>query len=326
MKTVLVTGGAGYIGSHVSMKLSKEGVIPVCFDDLSTGNEWAIKWGPFVKGTISDIDLLRRTFRKYDISAVLHFAGSAYVGESVSAPEKYYENNVAGGLSLLTAMRLEGVNNLIFSSSCATYGNPKSVLIDETTPQLPINPYGRTKLIFENILKDYFSSYSLNSMSLRYFNAAGADSSAEIGECHSPCPHLIPNLIKSFYRKGSPLVINGDDFETYDGTCIRDFIHVQDLAEAHFKALMDILDRPQCSQLNLGTGRGYSIMELLKITSDLLGMPANYLIGDRREGDPSALVADPALAYEKLGWSPKNSIEDILRDAINWHAKEMDCV
>jgi len=321
MRSVLVTGGAGYIGSHVSMALRDQGILPICLDDFSTGNEWAVKWGPFVKGSIADIDLLRHTLRKYEIDAVLHFAGSAYVGESVSDPSKYYKNNVAGGLSLLEAMRHERVDNLIFSSSCATYGNPNFDVIDEKTVQSPINPYGRTKLIFEEILKDYFSAYGMDSISLRYFNAAGADRSGEIGECHLPCPHLIPNLIKSFNPKNPPLVINGVDFGTEDGTCIRDFIHVQDLAAAHVKALLNILNRPQCSQLNLGTGRGYSILELVKLASELLGLPARYVVGERRVGDPGMLVADSALAYEHIGWLPRYDITDILTDAINWHAK-----
>ena len=320
MKHILVTGGAGYIGSHTCKLLALAGYMPITFDNLSTGYADAVKWGPLVVGDLHDINHLTAVLNQFKPLAVIHFAASAYVGESVSNPLKYYLNNVGGTLSLLGAMRNQDINKIVFSSTCATYGTPDLKIIGEDCIQNPINPYGQSKLMIEKILYDLTLKGQISHIALRYFNAAGDDSEGEIGERHNPETHLIPLAIQSALG-GAELKIFGTDFPTPDGTAIRDYVHVEDLARAHIQAVEHLLQNGKSDFINLGTGRGYSVRTIVSALNDL-GLKVQSRDVARREGDPAYLVADSAKAKLVLNWKPEyNSIKDILKTAIHWHQK-----
>ena len=313
---ILVTGGAGFIGSHTCKQLLREGFRPVVFDDFRTGNRGAVKYGPLVVGDVLDSAALTQALRDYTPAAVIHFAASAYVGESVEDPAKYYRNNVVGTLSVLESCRAAGVNKVIFSSSCATYGAPELLPIKETTPQVPISPYGRTKLIGEQMLDDFSLAYGLKFVALRYFNACGADPDGELGEWHTPETHLIPRALLAAYGKIAELQIFGDDYETVDGTCIRDYVHVSDLARAHVMATRYLLKFGTNLKVNLGTGVGASIRDVLRAVEAVTGHKVPTKFKPRRTGDPSSLFADASLASEMLGFQAEMSdLETIARTA-----------
>lgn len=317
MDNILITGGAGYIGSHMAKYCSENNLNPIILDNLSTGNKSALLWGDFEEGDLKNIDFINDVLQKHKPIAVIHFAASAYVGESVNSPSKYYENNVLTTKNLLDSMLLNNINNLIFSSSCAIFGEPNINLIDEECNKSPINPYGRTKLICENMINDYSRAYALRAICLRYFNAAGADPSGVIGEEHNPETHVIPLLLDSVF-KNKTFKIYGNDYPTIDGTCIRDYIHVNDLASAHFNALKNI-KKSTFEVFNLGIGQGYSILELINNVEKVLGCKVSYEFEQRRAGDPSRLVADPSKAMKYLVWKPKyNNIEKIIKTAISY--------
>ena len=317
--TVLVTGGAGYIGSHTCKALSQAGYLPVTYDNLSTGHREAVKWGPLEVGNILDRQNLERVISHHRPEAVLHFAALAYVGESMTSPALYWRNNVAGSLSILEAMENQGVQNMVFSSTCATYGEPEQIPITETESQRPINPYGTTKLVVESMLGGFAGTSAINSVSLRYFNAAGADPDGEIGECHEPETHLIPLVLMAAQSGSEPLTIFGTDYPTSDGTCIRDYIHVTDLAQAHVLALEYLADNNGAHAFNLGHDTGISIMEILEAASQITGREIPHQIGPRRPGDPPVLVSQSALARSCLGWETRYSdIETIINTAWNW--------
>ena len=319
MKKILITGGAGYIGSHTCKLIAKAGYEPICFDNLSTGYKDFVKWGPLILGDLKNITLLKETFNKFKPSAVIHFAGSSLVGESVINPLKYFYNNVGSTLSLLDAMKDFGVKNIIFSSTCATYGANTFAPIDESFPQMPINPYGMSKLMIEGILKNLSDAKEISHISLRYFNAAGADKDNEIGENHNPETHLIPLAINSALG-GKELKVFGNDFPTKDGTAIRDYIHVEDLASAHLKALEYIIDSGKSDFINLGSGKGHSIKEVLLGLKDL-GLNPYTVDSPRREGDPAVLVANATKAKQILNWEPTYDIKEILASAKAWHSR-----
>jgi UDP-glucose 4-epimerase len=321
MKTILVVGGAGYIGSHMCKLLVKSGYKVVIFDNLSTGFRELAKYGELTVGDLKNKNEIENMFLKYDIFAVMHFSAFAYVGESVSNPQKYYQNNVANTLNLLEMMMKYNVKKFIFSSTCASFGEAKYLPIDEKHPQNPINPYGQSKLIVEKILDDYDKAYELKSIVLRYFNAGGADKELEIGEMHDPEPHLIPILLDVAIKKREFIEIYGDDYDTKDGTCIRDFIHVEDLANAHIKALEFLANRKKSEQFNLGNGDGYSIFDMIKTIENITKEKLPYKIKPRREGDPAILVADASKAKEVLRWEPKLKIDSIIESAFKWHKK-----
>ena len=323
MKKILVTGGAGYIGSHACKELSKKGYQPVVFDNLVYGHEEAVKWGPLYKGDLFQTDLLKDVIKKEKIEAVMHFAAYAYVGESVKDPMKYYRNNVMGTLSLLQVCQELGIKKFIFSSTCATYGMPEIVPIDENCPQNPINPYGQTKLMIEKVLKDLCQASDFRAVALRYFNASGADLENEIGESHDPETHLIPLTLLAATDLQKPLTVFGRDYPTPDGTCIRDYIHVTDLALAHILALEKINELPEkFSVFNLGTGNGYSVAEILTEAEKVTGRKIPHTWGPRREGDPPKLIAAGVRARQILGWKPVHSdLATILKTAWNWHQR-----
>ena len=317
--SVLVTGGAGYIGSHCCKALAAAGFKPVVLDNLVYGHAAAVQWGPLIEGDLADRALLDAVITEYHPIAVIHFAAYAYVGESVENPGKYYSNNIAAALNLLEALRDSGVNAMVFSSSCATYGIPDSVPIRESAVQRPINPYGRTKLMFEQMLEDFDTAHGLKSIALRYFNAAGADFTGELGECHDPETHLIPLALAAASGSGPALTVHGANYPTPDGTCIRDYIHVSDLAVAHVLALKALLAGAGSDRINLGTGVGVSIREMLAAIERVTGLSVPHSIGPRRVGDPPVLVADPSHAYSVLGWEPKQSdLETIVQTAWAW--------
>ena len=318
--SILVTGGAGYIGSHACKALKMAGYIPVAYDNLIYGHQSAVKWGPLEIGDISDRCRLNEVIKKYNPLAVLHFAAYAHVGESVLNPGKYYRNNVAGTLTLLEAMRDNAVNKIIFSSTCATYGLPKQVSISENHPQNPINPYGSSKLMIEHMLQDFNVAHGLKSISLRYFNAAGADPEGDIGESHNPETHLIPIILDVAAGKSSAITVFGNDYDTPDGTCIRDYIHVTDLAEAHVKALKLMENHSGRIAYNLSNGEGHSVYDVIKMVEQLTGKRLKIKISSRRSGDPPRLVGDARLAIVDLRWTPKNSsLENIIKTAMIWH-------
>lgn len=320
MTPVLVTGGAGYIGSHTCKWLASRGYEPICVDNLSTGFRAAVKWGPLEIIDLQDTPALTKIIQRYQPQAVVHFAAFSAVGESVRNPFKYYTNNINATLSLLTAMRSTGVNKFIFSSTCAVYGAPSQVPMTESLPRHPINPYGRTKLLIENLLEDLSLVSQLSYVSLRYFNAAGADPEGDLGERHDPETHLIPLAIRAALG-GPSLSLFGNDFPTADGTAVRDYIHVNDLASAHQLAIDYLLGGGQSTALNLGTGRGYSVREILDALKSL-GYEAPFRDAPRREGDPAELVADASLAEKILAWKPVfSSLEYILSTALSWHQK-----
>jgi UDP-arabinose 4-epimerase len=313
---VLVIGGAGYIGSHSARALKRVGYTPLIFDNLSTGHDCLAKGVELVKGDILDQAKLSLVLQRVD--AVMHFAAHAYVGESVTNPRKYFRNNVEGGLSLLNAAVDSGVKKIIFSSTCAVYGEPASIPIAENTARQPVNPYGVSKLFFEHALEAYDRAYGLRFASLRYFNAAGADESGEIGELHEPETHLIPLALRASSGKGPELQVFGSDYPTPDGTCVRDYIHVNDLAEAHVKALEHLQAGKESFAANLGTGRGHSVREVIATVEEVTGNPVPLRLCPRRPGDPPALVADPRQAETLLQWKARRNLREIVSTAWNW--------
>lgn len=323
-QAILVTGGAGFIGSHTCKQLAADGLLPVTFDNLSTGHRDAVKWGPLVEGDIRNTDALIATLRLHAPAAVIHFAASAYVGESVTDPAAYYQNNVEGTRSLLEACRLTGVKAVIFSSSCATYGSPAQMPITESMPQVPINPYGRTKLIGEQMLDDYAAAYGCRFIALRYFNACGADPDGEIGERHTPETHLIPRALLAAAGLLPFLEVFGNDYPTPDGTCIRDYVHVTDLARAHVLAARRLLDGGDSLKVNLGSGTGHSIREVLEAIARVVGHQVPVVYRDRRRGDPAELYADVSLAREALGFVARHSdLDTIVSTALPWFTEQM---
>ncbi len=319
---VLVTGGAGYVGSHICKALGACGIEVVVYDNLWIGHEDFVKWGTLERGSLHDTEKLSEVFKKHNIRAVMHFAAFSYVGESVKDPSSYYGNNVVGTLALLDTMVEHGVSHLVFSSTSATYGMPLTTPINETHPQRPINPYGKTKLVIESMIDDFDVAYGIKGVKLRYFNAAGADPECEIGEDHDPETHLIPLALDAAAGRGPGLTIFGDDYDTEDGTCIRDYIHVTDLADAHVKALEYVIESNETTAFNLGNGNGFSVKEVIKAVEKVTGRPVNAAIGPRRDGDPSALVASSDKARRLLLWEPAYpGIEDIVRDAWQWYQK-----
>jgi len=320
--TILVTGGAGYIGSHTCKILAQQGYVPVVFDNLSSGHEWAAKWGPLERGDILDRSALDRAIETHRPSACLHFAAFAYVGESVAHPGKYYRNNVAGSLTLLEALRDHGVDQFVLSSTCATYGVPDRVPIDETMPQAPINPYGASKLMVERMLADFYAAHALRSVALRYFNAAGADPDAEIGEDHDPETHLIPLVLDAACGASDAITVFGTDYETADGTCVRDYIHVTDLAKAHVLALKALEQGLQHRAFNLGNGQGYSVREVIASVERVTSRRVPFKAGERRPGDPARLISDSARAGKELLWSPQIvELDEIIGTAWAWHQR-----
>lgn len=322
MQNILVTGGAGYIGSHVCKALHQAGFTPVSVDNLSYGHRWAVKWGPLEEGDIADRAFLDAVFVRHKPVAVMHFAAFIAVGESVADPEKYYANNVAGTLSLLSAMRRADCGNIVFSSTAAVYGEPQGVPIAEDHPLAPVNPYGHSKLMIERMLADFGAAYGTRSVSLRYFNAAGADPDGELGEAHDPETHLVPLAILATLGQRPPLKVFGDDYDTPDGTAIRDYIHVADLADAHILALDRLLTGKAATEaMNLGTGNGNSVREVLDAVARVAGRPVPHEMAPRRAGDAARLVASSQHAQATLGWTPRRTdIGSIVETAWNWHA------
>jgi UDP-arabinose 4-epimerase len=318
---VLVVGGAGYIGSHTCKALAEVGHTPIVYDNLYTGHSWAVKWGPFEHGDINDHRALAAVFRKHRPDAVINFAALAYVGESNVEPIKYYRVNVGGMISLIEIMRAHDSGSMVFSSSCATYGIPTELPIMEDCKQDPINPYGRSKRIGEELLRDACVAYGLNAVSLRYFNAAGADPDGEIGEEHDPETHLIPLILQAADGKRSGISVFGDDYDTPDGTCIRDFIHVKDLAAAHVAALL-VPKNGLFTAYNLGTGIGSSIKEVIARAKEITGRPIAVMTEERRPGDPPVLVAASSRAKTELNWTPiYSSLDNVILTAWNWMKK-----
>jgi UDP-glucose-4-epimerase GalE len=320
--TVLVTGGAGYIGSHAAKALHRAGYRVVVVDNLVAGHREAVKYGELVVGDIADLAAMRRTLRRYDVFAVMHFAAFLDVGESVRDPVRYYRNNVAGALGLLEAMAVERLSYFVFSSTCATYGEPIETPITETHPQRPINSYGETKLAIERALVHFERAYGLRWTALRYFNAAGADPDGDVGEDHSPEIHIIPRAIQA--ATGGPgLEVFGDDYPTPDGTCLRDYIHVSDLADAHVLALEALMEaRKSGGAYNLGTGRPHSVREVIETVERVTGLKVPWTFAARRPGDPAILYAAPDKARAELHWKPKlPDLESIVRTAWAWHQK-----
>ena len=317
---ILVTGGAGYIGSHACKALSANGFQPVVYDSLVRGHRFLVKWGDLVVGDLHDTEVLGDVFRRYRPEAVLHFAAFAYVGESVEHPEKYFHNNVVGTLNLLRVMREHAVSNIVFSSTCATYGAPRSLPITESSEQMPTSPYGVSKLMVEQILRAYSDAYGLRAMMLRYFNACGADPAGETGELHDPEPHLIPRVLAAASGGLEELEIFGTDYPTRDGTCVRDYIHVSDLADAHVAALRVLLAGGETRALNLGIGTGFTVREVIRAAERVTGQSLMVRESPRRAGDPPELVADSSLAASVLGWRPRfTDIDEMIQTAWNWH-------
>ena len=320
MKNILVVGGAGYIGSHMCKHLAINGYMPVVLDNLVCGHKEAVKWGPFFEGSMADKKLVEQIFSKYEIQAVMHFAAFCYVGESVTEPGKYYRNNVAAPINLLEVMVKKNISNFIFSSSCATYGEPLEIPITEKHPQNPISPYGRSKLMMEQILDDFFNAYGIKYISLRYFNAAGADPDGELGEDHRPETHLIPLVLQTAMGLKKEIKIFGDNYPTRDGTCIRDYIHIDDLAQAHLLALERLLNGQPRGIYNLGNGAGYSVKEVIDMARNITGKHITFRIVDKRFGDPAVLISSSQKAVEELGWRPKfPDLRTIIETAWRWH-------
>ncbi|WP_019398129.1 UDP-glucose 4-epimerase GalE [Pseudoxanthomonas sp. GW2] len=316
----LVCGGAGYIGSHMAQWLAAQGHQVTVLDNLSTGHREAVRWGELVEADLLDPASLERAFAGGRIDAVMHFCASSLVGESVREPYAYYRNNVAGTLNLLEAMRRHGVERLVFSSTAAVFGNPVSELIDEDHPKSPINPYGASKLMVERILADAASAYGLRSIALRYFNAAGALPQHGIGEAHACETHLIPNVLKAALGHGPALKVFGEDYPTPDGTCVRDYVHVQDLAQAHALALDYMDTHPGAHAFNLGNGRGFSVREVIAAAAEVAGRDIPCEAAPRRAGDPAVLVASSVRARRELGWSPEwTDLHAIIESAWGWH-------
>ena len=319
---ILIVGGAGYIGSHVNKMLNLHGYETIVFDNLSYGHRDFVKWGVFEEGDLGEINDIRRVFKKYPITAVMQFAAFTYVGESVEDPQKYYLNNLRNTMNLLEVMLEENVKQFVFSSTCATYGEPKEIPITEDHPQNPINPYGRGKLMVEQILSDYSHAYNLQYASLRYFNAAGADPDGEIGELHQPESHLIPLILDVALGKRDDIKIFGTDYPTPDGTCIRDYIHVMDLADAHIKALEYLRDGGMSDVFNLGNGKGFSVREVIDAAEKVTGKKIKATETGRRPGDPPVLVGSALKAREVLDWQPRyGDLSLIIDTAYRWQQK-----
>lgn len=320
--TILVVGGAGYIGSHMVWQLAQHGVHVVVLDDLSSGHADAVLGAELVQGSMANVALLDRVFATHRFDAVMHFASFIQVGESVADPAKYYANNVANTLLLLDAMRRHGVGQFIFSSTAAVFGEPAYCPIDEAHPQSPINPYGRSKLMIEQVLADYARAYGLRSVALRYFNAAGAHPDGLLGERHEPETHLVPLVLQAVAGKRPHISVFGTDYPTPDGTCIRDYIHTMDLADAHWRALQYLQAGGETAVFNLGNGGGYSVKQVIDTAAHVTGLPVPVQYGPRRAGDPARLVADATRARQVLGWQPKYAeLETIVRHAWQWEQR-----
>ena len=320
-KTVLVTGGAGYVGSHTCKALAQAGYTPVSYDNLSRGFRELVKWGPLVIGDISDNEALAAAIKNYNPDAVLHFAAYAYVGESMVEPVRYWRNNFTGTLCLLNEIKKQGVNKLVFSSTCSIYGDPQQLPLDESHPRHPINPYAKTKLAIEDMLLDFAHAYEMEIVALRYFNAAGADPDGEIGECHDPETHLIPLILQVAAGNRDEIEIFGDSYPTADGTCIRDYIHVTDLADAHVRSLDYLYRGGNSTSFNLGTGSGYSVAQIIEVVKRVTGQAIKEKTVSPRAGDPHTLISASGLAKEQLGWSTDYSdIETIVATAWKWHS------
>jgi UDP-arabinose 4-epimerase len=324
MKTILVTGGAGFVGSHACKALAQAGYTPVTFDTLERGHERAVKWGPLHHGDLRSEKDLQRTFETWRPSAVMHFAAYAYVGESTADPLKYYENNVGGTAKLLKACADFGCRNVVFSSSCATYGIPARLPLKEDDPQYPVNPYGYTKLIVERMLKEAEAAHGIKHVALRYFNAAGADPDGELGELHEPETHLIPLVLFAAMGRLPSIKVFGNDYPTPDGTCIRDYVHVSDLADAHVAAL-DWLGADKASNaFNLGNGRGFSVADVIQTSEEATGLPVRAEMCPRRPGDPPILISDSTRATQLLGWKPNYpELRQQIDHAWRWFRREM---
>lgn len=320
MENVLVIGGAGYIGAHTCLDLSLNGFRPVVYDNLSNGHREFVKWGPFEQGDIRDLDRLKRAFADYRPSAVILFAGLIEVGQSVRDPMSFFDVNVGGAICVLRAAEAAGCRKIVFSSTCATYGVPNEVPLSESHPQLPISPYGRSKLMIEEMLRDLNAYRGFSTVVLRYFNAAGAAPEHGIGEWHEPETHILPLAIDTALGLRERFLINGTDYQTRDGTCIRDFVHVRDLADAHTRAVQHLLAGGDNLAVNLGTGTGTSVQELLHMVEAVSGRPMRVERGPRRVGDPPALVADNRKARTLLGWRPTRDLEAIVKSAWTWQA------
>lgn len=322
MKSVLVTGGAGYIGSHACKALAAAGYLPVTFDNLASGHRWAVRWGPLVEGDILDRAALDRAMNQYRPQAVMHFAAFACVGESMSDPGKYYRNNVAGSINLLEAMRERDIRQLVFSSTCATYGEPRKLPLREDHPQEPVSPYGASKQMVERIMRDFGAAHGLRSIALRYFNAAGADPAGEIGEVHAPETHLVPLVLDAAAGIRPEITIHGDQYPTPDGTCVRDYIHVCDLARAHLLALDALGAGHAGAAYNLGNGRGFSVKDVIDQARAVTGRRIAVRIGPPRAGDPPSLVADASLIRRELDWQPQYpELPRIIGSAWQWHQR-----
>lgn len=318
--TVLVTGGAGYIGSHACKALAAAGYTPVAYDSLVFGHRWAVQWGPLVVGDLADTALIRKTIRDHDITACIHFAAFTYVGESVTDPRKYFRNNVVNTLGLMDSLVEAGVRRMVFSSTCATYGDPEYMPLDEAHRQQPVNPYGESKLMVERMLQWYGRAYGLGWTALRYFNASGADPEGRIGEEHDPETHLIPLILQTALGERSHIGIFGTDYPTADGTAVRDYIHVDDLADAHVLALRHLERGGDSQAFNLGTGTGHSVRAVIDAAERVTGQPIPVKLAPRRDGDPAVLVADPRRARQVLGWQPRYAdIDGIVATAWHWH-------
>jgi UDP-arabinose 4-epimerase len=323
MQNILVTGGAGYIGSHACKALSKAGYRPIAYDNLSFGHEWAAKWGPLERGDILDRSRLDEVLKQYEPIAVLHFAAFTYVGESVADPGKYYRNNVAGSLTLLEAMRDRNIGTIVFSSTAATYGIPDAAPIREDAPQRPINPYGASKLMVERMIQDFAVAHKLKFTMLRYFNASGADPDNQIGEDHTPETHLIPLALDAAAGRRPNLTVFGSDYDTPDGTCVRDYIHVTDLAAAHICALEALKGGRPSAAYNLGNGLGASVQEVIDTAQRVTGVPIPVVRGERRPGDPGTLITDSSKAQQELGWIPAiTDLSQIIGTAWAWHQRQ----
>ena len=322
MANVLVAGGAGYVGSHVCALLAERGHTPIVYDNLSNGHESFARFGPLVVGDILDADAMDAAFREWKPDAIMHFAGLIEVGHSVQDPLSFYHQNVGGSVALLAATERHGIGRLVFSSTCATYGDPIEVPMSEAHPRRPINPYGRSKAMIEDILRDLDQHRGFRSVALRYFNAAGADPEGRIGERHDPETHAIPLVIDAALGRRARFSIFGTDYDTRDGTCVRDFVHVADLADAHVRALEHLLGGGDSTAINLGTGTGTTVRELIDMVGDVTGRSIPIVDAERREGDAPILVADNAKARTDLGWTPQHDLRSIIETAWSWHSKQ----
>lgn len=320
---ILVTGGAGYIGSHLNKMLNNQGFETLVIDNLSRGNRDLVKWGTFVQADLADRDNLIKIMKDYSIEAVMHFAAFAYVGESVEKPSLYYRNNYVNTLNLLDAMIRTNVQKIVFSSTCATYGEPLEIPITEDHSQNPINPYGMAKLMVEKTLEDYDKAYGIKSVCLRYFNAAGCDPDGEIGERHDPETHLIPLVLAAAAGKRDSISVFGTDYNTPDGTCVRDYIHVNDLSKAHILALEYMKQENKSQRFNLGNNKGFSVLDIIEHSRKVTGLDIKTVKAPRRAGDPDVLVGSSEKAVSILGWHPDHAdLDHIIRTAWNWHKKE----